>query len=115
MFWLSGLNNYFSVCVLNGALSLFPILLFKYDHRESKINCCLASLGDDGKSSRICRVRSSQKGYQRDGYILNEVFAFENGYINKKKDNYHQVQDVLQLTNVHSSMLEVPDNEYKKN
>ena len=26
LFWLSGLNNYFSVCVLNGALSLFPIL-----------------------------------------------------------------------------------------
>ena len=59
-------------------------------------------------------MRSSQKGYQRNGYILIEVFAFENGYINKKKDNYHQVQDVLQLTNIHSSMFEVPESEYKK-
>ena len=33
--------------------SYTPIVLFKYDHHESKINCCLASLGDDGKSSRI--------------------------------------------------------------
>ena len=59
-------------------------------------------------------MRSSQKGYQRNGYILIEVFAFENGYINKKKDNYHQVQDVLLLTNVHSSMFEVRDGEYKR-
>ena len=54
-------------------------------------------------------MRSSQKGYQRNGYILIEVFAFENGYINKKKDSYSQVQDVLLLTNVRFSMFEVPD------
>ena len=59
-------------------------------------------------------MRSSQKGYQHNGYILIGVFAFENGYINKKKDSYHQVQDVLLLNNVLSSMFEVPDGEYKK-
>ena len=54
-------------------------------------------------------MRSSQKGYQRNGYILIEVFAFENGYINKKKDSYYQVQDVLLITSVCFSMFEVPD------
>ena len=61
------------------------------------------------KAVEFDRVRSSQKGYQRNGYILIEVFAFENGYINKKKDSYYQVQDVLLLTNVRFSMFEVPD------
>lgn len=50
---------------------------------ERHINSYLASLGNDGENSRICRVRSSSRRYGCNNYILIEVFAFEKGYIYK--------------------------------
>lgn len=70
---------------------------------------CLAPLRDDGENSQICHVRSCSKRYDCNEYIVTKVSAFEKGYRKKKEHKHHQGQDVLQLTNVHSSMFVVPD------
>ena len=81
-----------------------------YDYYEKKCGkSYLASLRDDGENSRICNVRSSSKQYDCNEYIVIKVYAFEKGYGKKEVHKHRQGQNVLQLTNVHSSMFVVPD------